>query len=222
MAKPKVDYEHGSSQPMASIAPRNSPKAALVLKEIDESVEAKQRLGRDCLEDIVAVADAITISLRSGGKVVLFGNGGSAADAQHIAAEFVGKFATERPALNSIALTTNTSILTAIGNDFGFDEVFSRQVAAQVSAGDVVMGISTSGRSKNVIKGVQKARESGAKTVALTGSNGGELARLCDYRITVPSTNTQRIQECHILVGHILCMLVETDLAGSSAVRRPS
>jgi D-sedoheptulose 7-phosphate isomerase len=188
-----------------------------VLKEIQDSVETKQKLAKDCVRDILDIADAIATALREGGKIVFFGNGGSAADAQHLAAEFVGKFAADRPPLRGIAFTTNTSVLTAVGNDFGFQEIFARQVAAQVDAGDIVIGISTSGRSKNVIKGVQEARKRGAKTVAFTGGSGGELAGLCDYRVMVPSTNTQRIQECHIMIGHILCQLVETNLTASNA-----
>lgn len=188
-----------------------------MLKEIQDSVKTKEKLAKDCLAEILVLADAITESLRKGGKVVFFGNGGSAADAQHLAAEFVGKFAIDRAPLRGVALTTNTSLLTAVGNDFGFDQVFSRQVVAQVDAGDIVVGISTSGRSKNVIKGVQEAHNQGAKTVALTGSSGGELASLCDYQVKIPSANTQRIQECHIMIGHILCGLVEASLASSNS-----
>jgi D-sedoheptulose 7-phosphate isomerase len=192
-----------------------------VLKEIQDSVETKQKLAKDCVGDILDVAEAIATALREGGKIVFFGNGGSAADAQHLAAEFVGKFATDRPPLRGTAFTTNTSVLTALGNDFGFEEVFSRQVAAHVDAGDVVVGISTSGRSKNVIKGVQEARKLRAKTVALTGASGEELAGLCDYHVMVPSTNTQRIQECHIMIGHILCGLVETSLSAANKQHQP-
>ncbi len=185
--------------------------AGLALGEIRESIETKEKLAKECLEDIVGVAETITRALRQGRKVVFFGNGGSAADAQHMAAEFVGKFAAVRPPLRAIAFTTNTSVLTAIGNDFGFDEIFSRQVRAHIDAGDVVVGISTSGRSKNVIEAIRQARRLGAKTVGLTGSSGGELADVCDQCISVPSTNTQRIQECHILIGHVLCGQVEAN-----------
>ena len=185
---------------------------SLVLREIRESIETKEKLAKECVGDIQAVANAIVAALRDGGKIVFFGNGGSAADAQHLAAEFVGRFSMDRPPLRAIALTTNTSVLTAVGNDFGFEDIFSRQVAAHVDTRDVVIGISTSGRSKNVIGGVQEAHKLGAKTVALTGSSGEELARRCDYRIKVPSSNTQRIQECHILIGHVLCALVEQSL----------
>jgi D-sedoheptulose 7-phosphate isomerase len=215
LAKPKVEQRSTSSRVLQDKISGDSWKASLVLKEIQDSIEAKEKLAGQCVEDILVVADAITTTLREGGKVVFFGNGGSAGDAQHLAAEFVGRFAADRPPLRGIAFTTNTSVLTAVGNDFGFEEVFSRQVAALVDSGDVVVGISTSGRSKNVINGVREARRLGAKTVALTGSSGGELAGLCDYHVMVPSTNTQRIQECHIMIGHILCGLVETSLTAS-------
>jgi D-sedoheptulose 7-phosphate isomerase len=155
------------------------------------------------------MAHILTNVLRSGGKAVFFGNGGSAADAQHISAELVGKFKRIRPPLNSLALTTNTSILTAIGNDIGFDEIFSQQVRANMKADDVAVGISTSGRSRNVILGVQMAKKIGAKTIALTGGDGGQLASLCDHKVIVPSNDTQRIQECHIMIGHIVCELID-------------
>jgi D-sedoheptulose 7-phosphate isomerase len=221
MAKPKIERRPPAAQVLQGIPPGDSWRSGFALKEIQDSIETKQKLTRDCLGDIMAVADAIASALREGGKVVFFGNGGSAADAQHLAAEFVGKFARDRPPLRGVAFTTNTSVLTAVGNDFGFEQVFSRQVAAHVDSGDVVVGISTSGRSRNVIDGVREARRLGAKTVALTGSSGGDLVRLCDYRVMVPSTNTQRIQECHIMIGHILCGLVETSLRSSDAERRP-
>jgi D-sedoheptulose 7-phosphate isomerase len=213
LAKPKVEQKPSLAGALQDRTPADSWKTSLILKEIQDSVEAKERLAKECLGDIMIVADAITVALREGGKVVFFGNGGSAADAQHLAAEFVGKYAADRPPLRAMAFTTNTSVLTAIGNDFGFEEVFSRQVAANVDVGDVVVGISTSGRSKNVINGIREAQKRGAKTVGLTGSSGGELTALCDYCVKVPSTSTQRIQECHIMIGHILCGLVETGLA---------
>ena len=190
-----------------------SASATLALKEIQESIETKQKLSKECLEDILKVSDQIAHALSHGGKVVFFGNGGSAADAQHLAAELVGKFASVRPPLRAMALTTNTSILTAVGNDFNFDEIFSRQITGQLDKGDIAIGISTSGQSRNVIKGIEEAHKIGAKTVALTGASGGELASLCDYKVRVPSNNTQRIQESHILVGHILCSLIEQNLA---------
>jgi D-sedoheptulose 7-phosphate isomerase len=222
VAKPKVDRESVLARPQPeSTSGRYSGKTAIARSEIRDSIEAKEKLARECIEDIITVAETITGALRDGRKVAFFGNGGSAADAQHLAAELVGKFAMARPPLRAMAFTTNTSVLTAVGNDFGFDEVFSRQVTAHIDKGDVVVGISTSGRSKNVINGVREARRLGAKTVALTGSSGTELAELCDHHIMVPSTNTQRIQECHILVGHVLCGLVEADLTEPGKVYHP-
>jgi D-sedoheptulose 7-phosphate isomerase len=183
---------------------------------IRKSIETKQRLAEECLDDIIQMASVITTALKKGRKVVFFGNGGSAADAQHISAELVGKFKRSRPALRASALTTNTSILTAIGNDIGFDEIFSRQVQATLEPEDVAVGISTSGRSANVIKGVEEARRIGAKTIALTGSGGGLLGSLCDHMVIVPSDDTQRIQECHIMIGHIVCELIDETLADGS------
>ena len=180
---------------------------------IRKSIETKQQLAEECLDDIIQMARVITTALMKGRKVVFFGNGGSAADAQHISAELVGKFKRARPALRASALTTNTSILTAIGNDIGFDEIFSRQVQATLEPGDVAVGISTSGRSANVIKGVEEARRIGAKTIALTGSGGGLLGSRCDHIVIVPSDDTQRIQECHIMIGHIVCELIDETLA---------
>lgn len=181
---------------------------------IRKSIETKQLLSEKCLDQIVEMAHILTTALRDGRSVVFFGNGGSAADAQHISAELVGKFKKMRPAFRSLALTTNTSVLTAIGNDFGFEEVFARQVEANMGRGDVAVAISTSGRSPNVIKAVKEARRIGAKTIALTGSGGGLLASLCDHSVTVPSDDTQRIQECHIMIGHAVCELIEDSLTG--------
>jgi D-sedoheptulose 7-phosphate isomerase len=182
-----------------------------IIREINDSVEAKSRLKGQATH-ILEAADMIAAAMKSGGKVVFFGNGGSAADAQHISAEFVGKFYLKRRALASIAFTTNTSILTAVANDFGYEEVFRRQVESLVQPADVVVGISTSGLSENVIRGLMEAKKIGAKTIGLTGGNGGEFASLVDLVLKVQSENTQRIQECHILVGHILCGIVEKEL----------
>ncbi|SRR5579864_987001 len=223
MAQRKVTEKTNMARPrLQNTSDSYSWKTDLARKEIRESIEAKERLGSECMEDIIGVGELIIRALRDGRKVVFFGNGGSAADAQHLAAEFVGKFSKIRRPLRAIALTTNTSVLSAVGNDFGFDEIFSRQVAAHVDEGDIVVGISTSGRSKNVLNGVIEARRLGAKTVALTGGSGGDLVQSCDYHIMVPSTNTQRIQECHILIGHILCGLVEASLAEPVRVHLPS
>jgi D-sedoheptulose 7-phosphate isomerase len=155
------------------------------------------------------LADAVSESLGNGGKVWLFGNGGSAADAQHIAAELVGRFLRDRRALPAEALTTNASILTAVANDYGFDQVFARQLEAGARAGDVAIGISTSGRSANVIAGLETAKRLGLVTAALTGESGLDA----DIVVAVPSSETPRIQECHAVLGHVLCELVERSLA---------
>lgn len=183
-----------------------------IRRRLEESSRVKQEMlsSPELLDAVERAAEAIYSSLRLGGKLVLFGNGGSAADAQHIACEFVGRFGKERGALPAIALTTNTSCLTAIANDYSFDVVFERQVRALVRRGDVVIGISTSGRSRNVILGLRAARELGAFTVGLTGATGDEMCRECDVCIKVPSTSTPRIQEAHITIGHIISELVES------------
>jgi D-sedoheptulose 7-phosphate isomerase len=149
--------------------------------------------------------------LKNGGKILVMGNGGSAADSQHIAAEIVGRYKRDRRGLPAIALTTDTSILTSVGNDFGFDYIFSRQVEALCNPADVVIGISTSGNSANVIKAIETAKQIGATTVALTGGTGGKLAAMCDFSLIMPSSDTPRIQEAHIFVGHSLCGLLEAD-----------
>ncbi len=151
--------------------------------------------------------------LSSGGKIVWMGNGGSAADSQHLAAEIVVRYQTERRGLASIALTTDTSILTAAGNDYGFEHVFARQVEALCRANDLVVGISTSGNSPNVLRAIEAAKLLGAYTVGMTGSNGGKLAELCDLTIAVPSTVTARVQEAHILIGHMLCEMLDAAFA---------
>jgi len=167
-------------------------------------------------DDVAAIEDAAQLmieALRDGGAVYLFGNGGSAADAQHIAAELQGRFTLNRPALRAFALTTNTSTITAIANDYGYERVFSRQLEGMVRSGDVVVGISTSGASPNVLQGLATARRLGAKTIALVGKNPANvLFHACDVVISVPSSITARVQECHILIGHILCELVEKAL----------
>jgi D-sedoheptulose 7-phosphate isomerase len=192
---------------------------SLALSSIQKSIETKEKLSKECLNEIVEMAHIIRTALREGRKVVFFGNGGSAADAQHISAELVGKFKKARPPLRALALTTNTSILTAIGNDFSFEEIFSRQVSANLERGDVAVGISTSGHSKKVILGVQEAAKIGAKTIALTGGDGGLLAPLCDHKVIVPSNDTQRIQECHIMIGHVVCELIDDAVEEPTAER---
>ena len=161
---------------------------------------------------IVQVSEQISAALHLGNKVLLVGNGGSAADAQHFAAELVGRFLLERRALPAIALTTDTSILTAVGNDYGFDEIFARQVEALAAAGDLVLGISTSGHSANVIKALAAAQKKGCQTVGLLGRDGGRIAGMVDLALTVPSQETPRIQEAHQLIIHIICDLVEKDM----------
>jgi D-sedoheptulose 7-phosphate isomerase len=164
-------------------------------------------------EELIRVADAISKSFRSGGKLLAFGNGGSAADAQHITAEFSGRFQKDREPLPALALTANSSAVTAIGNDMGFDEVFARQVRALAKPGDVVLGISTSGRSPNVLKGLAAARKTGALTVGF-GSQEGDMTKHCDILLAVPGGTTSLIQEVHIALGHLLALLVEEDLFG--------
>lgn len=184
-----------------------------------ESAAVKEEMAKDeeLLAAVARAGEMVVESLRSGGKLVLFGNGGSAADAQHIACELVGRYMMERGALPAIALTTNTSCLTAIGNDYSFDEVFARQVRALVRPGDVAVGISTSGRSRNVILGMRAAREMGAGTIGLTGAGGDELCSASDVCIRVPSRLTPRIQEAHIAIGHIISEMVEVELFGGKA-----
>ncbi len=152
--------------------------------------------------------------LRNGGKILWMGNGGSAADSQHMAAEIVGRFQRERKGLPSIALTVDTSILTSVGNDFGFDHVFSRQIEALCGEKDVVIAISTSGNSGNILKGIEAAREIGATVIGLTGQGGGKMAEVCDLLLAAPSGSTPRIQECHLLIEHILCDCVDAAFAG--------
>ncbi len=182
-----------------------------VFTSLREGADLRTEIANDCGEVIVEAAMLISDCLKSGGKLLLFGNGGSAADAQHLAAEFVGRFRAERRALPAIALTTDASILTAVGNDYGFDQIFSRQIQALGEANDVAVGISTSGNSPNVIAGMQEASKQKLKTIGLAGNDGGAVAKAADVRIVISSANTARIQECHITIGHILCELVEKD-----------
>jgi D-sedoheptulose 7-phosphate isomerase len=158
---------------------------------------------------IQQIADRIQLCLNQGGKLLLMGNGGSAADSQHIAAELVGRFRQERRGLPAIALTTDTSILTSVGNDYGYEHIFARQIDALCDTGDVVIGITTSGNSLSVINAILLARELGAYTIGFSGESGGRLAEVCDLTLKVPSGDTARIQEAHILVGHILCELLD-------------
>lgn len=164
------------------------------------------------LARVEAAAEACTTALRNGGKILLAGNGGSAADAQHIAGEFVSRFAFDRPGLSAIALTTDTSILTAIGNDYGYEKLFARQVQAHAQKGDIFIAYSTSGKSPNVIAALQEANNRGVVCIGMTGNRGGPMKDLCDHYLDVPSADTPKIQEGHAVLGHILCGLVERAL----------
>lgn len=181
---------------------------------LEESIQVKQGMISDGLSTIVAIAQHVTEALRRGGKIVLCGNGGSAADSQHIAGELVGCFLLDRSALAAIALTTDSSILTCIGNDLGFDQVFARQAEALVSEHDVFVAISTSGDSMNVLEGARVAHSKGALVVGLTGCQGGQLKALADLCLCVPSDETPRVQECHVAALHVVCELVELALFG--------
>jgi len=176
---------------------------------IKESIEVKEKLLKGSVSDIEKLAKAMLGTIKSGHKILLFGNGGSAADSMHIAAELVGRFRKERRALPAMALTSNISTLTALGNDYDFEYIFERQVEAVGSKGDMAIGISTSGTSKNVIRGISKASKMGLRTAALTGNKIGKLCGIADICVRVPSDSTPRIQESHIAIGHIVCELIE-------------
>ena len=188
----------------------------LIIDKINQTLKVMQNILKDneMIKNIDEIVKVIINAYKENKKVVLFGNGGSAADAQHLACELVGKFYLERKALASIALTTNTSELTAIANDYGFNRVFARQVEALVNPGDIVIGITTSGNSLNVIEGIKEAKLRGAIAIGFTGASGGKLKENVDYLLTVPSKDTPNIQESHIMIGHIICYLVEKELFG--------
>ena len=188
---------------------------ALIDSSLRTTAELSATVARESSGAIFEAALLIMGCLRNGGKVLFFGNGGSAADAQHLAAELVGRFVRERAGLPAIALTTDSSILTAVGNDYGFEQVFARQIQALGRPGDVAVAISTSGNSANVLEGVKEARKRNLKTIGLTGKDGGTLAQQADVAITIPSTSTARIQECHIAIGHLFCELVDADFSES-------
>ena len=170
------------------------------------------KLSTDCNLEIKGASKLIINSLKRGGKVMFCGNGGSAADAQHLSAELVGRYLKNRKPLSSLSLTTDTSTITAISNDLSFDEVFSRQIESLGKKGDVLYAISTSGKSKNIIKALEKAKDIGVKTIGITGSNENSISNLCDLIIKVPATRSDRIQEMHIAVGHIICEIIENEL----------
>jgi D-sedoheptulose 7-phosphate isomerase len=183
----------------------------VVQKQLAQSIATLQAVHADAAiaDTLVRFAELTAASMKAGGKLLVAGNGGSAADAQHLVAEFVSRLTINRPALRAIALTTDSSILTAIGNDFSFDTVFERQIEALGAPGDVFLGISTSGNSRNILCAVERARAQGLTTVGFTGNDGGQLAQLCDLSVVVPSTVTMNIQESHLALEHIFCMLVE-------------
>ncbi|EKR5533454.1 D-sedoheptulose 7-phosphate isomerase [Campylobacter jejuni] len=187
-----------------------------IKEHFQESILVKEQILKD--ENLITLIKNASLEVikayRNGNKTLLAGNGGSAADAQHIAGEFVSRFYFDRPGIASIALTTDTSILTAIGNDYGYENLFARQVQAQGVKGDVFIGISTSGNSKNILKALDLCRQKGITSIGLSGASGGAMNELCDYCIKVPPTCTPRIQEAHILIGHIICAIVEEELFG--------
>jgi D-sedoheptulose 7-phosphate isomerase len=211
-----TNREATPQHPRAAVHPGKDAKQSndfelRVSRLIEASIAVKQNLLQNAalVATVAEVSRVIVSALRQGGKILAFGNGGSAADAQHIVAEFVGRFAFDRPPLPALALSVNTSCVTAIGNDYGFDLVFSRQIEALGRKGDVAIGISTSGNSANVLGGMLASRKLGLHTIALTGCTGGQLKGTVDHCLCAPSNETPRIQECHILMGHIICELVE-------------
>lgn len=189
---------------------------AFIKDQFEESGHIKLTMAEQLPNTVLKAADCITTALRNGGKVLICGNGGSAADSQHIAAEMVGRFRIERKGLAFLALTTDSSIMTAVGNDYGFETIFQRQVEALGNKGDVLIGLSTSGRSKNVLLAVKKAKELGMTVILLIGGGPSPMADAADVVISVPSKETPRIQEGHNLVGHILCDLVERSMFTST------
>ena len=185
-----------------------------IKSQLEASCLVKQQMlgNTGILQTIEDAVSACITALMAGNKIILAGNGGSAADAQHIAAELVGRFETERPGLPAITLTTNSSTVTAVANDYNYDNIFRRQVQALGQRGDVFIGISTSGNSPNVVAAIEQCKEQGISVIGLTGERGGKMQQLCDICVRVPSTNTARIQESHITIGHILCSLIDSAL----------
>jgi D-sedoheptulose 7-phosphate isomerase len=201
-----------SKQEGNPLTPEN-PTTTLLARSLQEHLAAIQALLDSRLTEIEAGGSLICEALRAGNRILLCGNGGSAADAQHIAAELVGRFEQQRQAFPAISLTTDTSALTAISNDYGYEDIFARQVEALASAGDVLIAISTSGKSPNVLRAAEKAKAIGCKTIALTGCAGEPLASHCDLALVVPSERTSRVQEAHITIGHLWCEMVDANLA---------
>ena len=180
-----------------------------IKNEFNEHIETSKKTMEACIDDIEIASNICIDSLKNGNKILIFGNGGSAADAQHIAAEIIGRYKTERKGLAAIALTTDSSALTSIGNDFGYEEIFKRQVEALALPGDTLIGISTGGSSKNVINALKIAKQIQCKTIGLSGKSGGEFNSVCDINIVVKAQDTARIQEMHILIGHTICHLID-------------
>jgi D-sedoheptulose 7-phosphate isomerase len=195
----------------------------LVQKQLAQSITTLQAVLDDpnIADTLVSIGELTANALRSGRKLLVAGNGGSAADAQHLVAEFVVRLTVNRPALRAIALTTDTSILTAGANDFGFDTIFSRQIEALGQPGDVFLGISTSGNSKNIIAALQQAKKQGLTTIGFSGGDGGEMLALCDYNVVIPSNVTMNIQEAHLALEHIFCMIVERSTFGTDFDKQP-
>lgn len=189
----------------------------MIKQSIEESIEVKRRIldTPRLIDTVQQVAALMVQSLQAGHRVLFCGNGGSAADAQHLAAELSGRFYFDRPPLNAEALHCNTSYLTAVANDYGYDQIYARMINGACQRGDILVGLSTSGNSRNILNAFETARRLGVVTVALTGEGGGALAALADYLLDVPSTDTPRIQEAHIMLGHIICELVEADMFGT-------
>ena len=184
----------------------------IIKKAFQEGTQIKDQFLKDSIGQVVKVVNVITAALKKGNKILLFGNGGSAADAQHLAAEFVNRFLIERPPLPAIALTTDTSIITSIGNDYDFAQIFAKQIRAIGQPGDVAIGMSTSGVSPNVLRGLETAKKMGLVTIGLTGRDGGQIAQAVDYCLNVSSNSVPRIQEVHITLGHVICELVDYKL----------
>jgi D-sedoheptulose 7-phosphate isomerase len=193
--------------------PDSASLSSLALREVEDHQRVLENF-HGCIPRITEIAQAVIAALEEDHKIIFFGNGGSAADAQHLAAELSVRYRLNRVALPGLALSTDTSVLTACGNDFGFETIYSRQVEALARQGDVVIGITTSGNSANVLLGLKKAREQGCVTVAFTGGTGGQVIGMVEYSLVIPSDVTARIQECHILAGHILCEMIDVHWQG--------
>jgi len=184
----------------------------LIVKIFKESCHIKELFINENLSRLVGIIEAIKKCLEQGNKILIFGNGGSSSDSQHLAAEFVNRFRIERPPLPAVSLAADSAVITSIGNDYDFSEIFSKQIRAIGQPGDVAWGLSTSGKSPNVVKGLETAHKNGLITIGFSGKDGGDMARMCDYMLSVPSTNTARIQEVHITAGHVICEMVDFKL----------